>query len=49
MDGLHTLMETECYYENRLVEAHGRLGFYKCIPVGSNDDEEVGEKAKLGM
>lgn len=54
IDGLHgtTYSETDPS-KNRLIEAHGRLGFYKCIPAEDSDtdsdsDEEDERRVHLG-
>lgn len=53
VDGLHT--RTLCKWDgtNKLIEAHGRVGLYKCIPAEDSDtdsesDEEEDRPVKLG-
>ena len=53
VDGLHSMTRHSWDWEERLIEAHGRLGLYKCIPETDSDtdsesDEEEERKVKLG-
>eukprot|EP00559_Dactyliosolen_fragilissimus_P007480 CAMPEP_0184869978 /NCGR_PEP_ID=MMETSP0580-20130426/36050_1 /TAXON_ID=1118495 /ORGANISM="Dactyliosolen fragilissimus" /LENGTH=535 /DNA_ID=CAMNT_0027371831 /DNA_START=67 /DNA_END=1674 /DNA_ORIENTATION=+ len=40
VDGLHTATECKWNWDDRLIEAHGRLGLYKCIPDEDSDTSE---------
>lgn len=42
IDGLHP---TTCVANNRVMEAHGRLGWYKCVPF--EDDDDVSEEENI--
>jgi len=53
VDGLHS--RTSCKWDgaNKLIEAHGRVGLYKCIPTEDSDtdsesDDEEDRPVKLG-
>ena len=53
VDGLHSATKQEWDWSDRLIEAHGRLGLYKCIPeedsdTDSDSDEEEDRPVKLG-
>jgi NAD-dependent SIR2 family protein deacetylase len=53
VDGLHCCTEQDWDWSNRLIEAHGRMGLYKCIPEEDSDtdsesDEEEDRPVKLG-
>jgi len=53
VDGLHSATKQEWDWSERLIEAHGRLGLYKCIPeedsdTDSDSDEEEDRPVKLG-
>ena len=53
VDGLHSSTKQEWDWGARLIEAHGRLGLYKCIPeedsdTDSDSDEEEDRPVKLG-
>lgn len=53
VDGLHSSTKQEWEWSERLIEAHGRLGLYKCIPESDSDtdsdsDEEEDRPVKLG-
>lgn len=51
IDGLHTMNDTSTSTNdsNRIVEAHGRLGLFKCIPESDSDtdDESDDEDERL--
>jgi len=53
VDGLHSMTKTTWNHERKLIEAHGRLGLYKCIPESDSDtdsdsDDENDRKVKIG-
>ena len=53
VDGLHSATKQDWDWSDRLIEAHGRLGLYKCIPeedsdTDSDSDEEEDRPVKLG-
>jgi len=53
MDGLHSMTRHSWDHASRLIEAHGRLGLYKCIGESDSDtdsdsDEEDERKVKIG-
>eukprot|EP00520_Triparma_pacifica_P015352 CAMPEP_0118653864 /NCGR_PEP_ID=MMETSP0785-20121206/12060_1 /TAXON_ID=91992 /ORGANISM="Bolidomonas pacifica, Strain CCMP 1866" /LENGTH=366 /DNA_ID=CAMNT_0006546439 /DNA_START=114 /DNA_END=1211 /DNA_ORIENTATION=- len=49
VDGLHQSTKCKWNWEENLVEAHGRLGLYKCIPTEAEEEEEdkLGDEEKL--
>jgi NAD-dependent SIR2 family protein deacetylase len=49
VDGLHQSTVEKWNWEENLVEAHGRLGLYKCIPTEKEEEEEdkLGDDEKL--
>jgi len=49
VDGLHQSTKASWDWKENLVEAHGRLGLYKCIPTIEHEDEEdmIEEEEKL--
>jgi NAD-dependent SIR2 family protein deacetylase len=54
IDGLHRRTRHEWNHEDKLIEAHGRLGLYKCIPevdsdrdVSDDDSEAGGDQRKV--
>ena len=49
VDGLHQSTDVKWNWEEDLVEAHGRLGLYKCIPTEKEEEEEdeIGDEEKL--
>eukprot|EP00592_Proboscia_alata_P000511 CAMPEP_0194373128 /NCGR_PEP_ID=MMETSP0174-20130528/21556_1 /TAXON_ID=216777 /ORGANISM="Proboscia alata, Strain PI-D3" /LENGTH=435 /DNA_ID=CAMNT_0039152031 /DNA_START=17 /DNA_END=1324 /DNA_ORIENTATION=- len=52
VDGLHS-STLHKWDTDKLIEAHGRVGLYKCLPESDSDtddesDEEEGRKVKLG-
>jgi hypothetical protein len=61
IDGLHRRTRHEWNFDEQLIEAHGRLGFFKCIPEvepdndrsddGSSDEKAVdkGEQRKMNL
>ena len=53
MDGLHSHTRNEWDHRSKLIEAHGRLGLYKCIPENDSDtdsdsDDDEERKVQLG-
>jgi len=53
IDGLHSATRHPWPHASKLIEAHGRLGLYKCIPESDSDtdddsDEEEHRPVKLG-
>ena len=40
VDGLHQRTRASWDHRSRLVEAHGRLGLYKCVPTVEQEAEE---------
>lgn len=53
VDGLHSATVTDWNWSDQLIEAHGRLGLYKCIPESDSDtdddsDHEEDRPVKLG-
>lgn len=53
VDGLHSATSHVWNARDRLIEAHGRLGLYKCIPetdseTDSEDDDDEGWRVQLG-
>ena len=54
VDGLHSKTKCEWNWNERLIEAHGRVGLYKCIPTEDSDssdyddDDEEDRLVKLG-
>jgi NAD-dependent SIR2 family protein deacetylase len=40
IDGLHCKTRQKWNHREKLIEAHGRLGFYKCIPEVESDNDE---------
>eukprot|EP00804_Cyclotella_cryptica_P013302 CCRYP_018640-RA/>CCRYP_018640-RA protein AED:0.04 eAED:0.04 QI:0/0.66/0.5/1/0.66/0.5/4/1914/519 len=39
IDGLHRRTRNQWNFDEQLIEAHGRLGFYKCIPDVDHDND----------
>lgn len=54
VDGLHSRTETSWDHKAKLIEAHGRVGLYKCVPdddsesESDKEDEEENRLVKLG-
>ncbi len=53
VDGLHSMTKTTWNNEKKMIEAHGRLGLYKCIPESDSDtdsdsDDDNNRKVKIG-
>ena len=40
IDGLHDNTACKWNHKERLIEAHGRIGLYKCIPLEEGDDSD---------
>lgn len=52
VDGLHSRTKCKWNWKQRLIEAHGRVGLYKCIPEEDSDtdssDDDKDRLVKLG-